>query len=152
MEKIDKFAGEYHFLSNFYEHPIEYKGKIWPSVEHAYQAQKAIDPTNQERIRTAKTPAQAKKYGRVLRLKDDWESTKDQIMIDLIRIKFIDPDLARKLLATGDAVLIEGNTWGDTYFGVCDGVGLNKLGNILMVIREERARDRDLGPHWNAPL
>ena len=89
------------------------------------------------KIANAKTPGEAKKLARKLPIRPDWEEVKDQIMLDLVRIKFSKSGLKKALLATGDAELIEGNTWNDTYWGVCKGVGQNKLGKILMQVRKE---------------
>lgn len=88
-------------------------------------------------IRACKTPAEAKRMGRKVRIRDDWGLTKEAIMLDLVRQKFRDPLLARMLIDTGNVYIEETNTWGDTYWGVCDGNGLNKLGNILMQVRNE---------------
>lgn len=138
MNKIDKFDGtQYRFLSNFYMHPVEYEGILYPSSEHAYQAAKTLDPTLRQVIANMKTPGETKKAGRRLQLRDNWDSIKNGIMLDIVRIKFQDPKLQLKLLATGNAELIEGNTWGDCWFGVCNGVGENHLGKILMKVRHE---------------
>jgi hypothetical protein len=87
----------------------------------------------------AKTPAMARSMGRssMIKLKPDWDNIKADIMYKLVRDKFRDPGLREKLLATGDAALVEGNTWNDTFFGVCRGKGLNMLGIILMRVRSE---------------
>lgn len=128
---IDRFRGEYDFLSNFY---LE---DDCTTVEHFFQALKTKDTAEQEKILNAPTPGSAKRLGRTVKLRSDWEEIKDDIMYELVRDKFEDPELAEKLLATGEAELIEGNTWGDTYWGVCRGRGLNKLGRILMQVRAE---------------
>lgn len=125
---IDKFEGEYRWLSNFWEYPF-------PSIEHFYQAAKTTDPIKMIRILTAKDAAAAKKAGKTAKLREDWATIKFDIMRELVSIKFKNPELRAKLIATGDQELIEGNWWGDTIWGVCKGVGENHLGKILMVER-----------------
>jgi hypothetical protein len=131
---IDSFKGS--FLSNFWPSAIIYEGVAYPSVENAYQAAKTLDKTARERI-AAMTPGQAKKAGRLLHVRSDWESVKVGVMLILVRLKFQNVSLRERLLATGEQALIEGNSWGDTFWGVCDGKGRNMLGLILMSIRTE---------------
>lgn len=134
--KIRQFTGEFGFLSNFYPVSINYCGRTWPSVEHAFQAMKTLDRAKQEEIRVAPTPALAKKLGRRMKLRKDWDAVKVGIMEDLVLAKFKQNQyLAEKLLATGDMVLEEGNNWGDAFWGVVDGIGRNELGKILMCVR-----------------
>lgn len=134
--KIDHFSGEYDFLSNFYEAPVTWKGVVYPTSEHAYQAAKTLDSVERNQIRLAETPAIAKKLGRKVTIREDWEEVKFDFMFKIVWNKFIlNQELATKLLATGDAELIEGNWWGDTYWGVCRGEGQNNLGLILMTVR-----------------
>lgn len=137
---ISRFDGtKYAFLSNFHLAPVEYEGLTYPSSEHAYQAAK----TENQLLRrvfteTSMTPAKSKRVGRSLQLRDNWDEIKAGIMEDIVRIKFLTHNkLAKKLVETGDEELIEGNTWGDVFFGVVDGVGQNHLGRILMKVREE---------------
>lgn len=86
----------------------------------------------------AGSPNIAKAIGRKVQLRPHWEEIKDQVMYDGVKAKFSkNPILKAKLLATGDAELIEGNWWNDTYWRVCKGVGYNKLGQILMRVRDE---------------
>lgn len=146
MEKkavIDSFRGEFGFLSNFYEATIYVEGMRYRSVEHAYQAFKTVDPWSRRLVREAKTPGEAKKLGKSVKLRPDWESVKVGLMRDFVRKKFENPFLQPLLLATGDAELIEGNTWNDTFWGVCRGVGENWLGKILMEIRQELRQVED---------
>jgi N-glycosidase YbiA len=135
---IDSFTGQYRFLSNFYPCWIEFNDSSYPSVEHAYQAAKTIDEQLrlwfQESIVTA---SEAKKAGRRLKIREDWEDVKLSIMHGLLRSKFNQTKLKDMLLATNDEELVEGNTWGDTFWGVCRGVGENNLGKLLMRTREE---------------
>jgi ribA/ribD-fused uncharacterized protein len=136
---IDNFEGRYAFLSNFYPSPMEIDGIIYPTNEHFFQAMKVLTPKERKVIAAAETPGLAKRLGRQVNLRWDWESVKDEVMLIGLRYKFSDPELAEKLLDTGDEELIEGNWWGDTYWGVCNGVGKNKLGKLLMQVREELA-------------
>lgn len=136
IKLIDNFEGEYDFLSNFYNERVFYDGKWWHTSEHAYQAAKTNDPKEKYTIECAATPYIAKKRGRSLTLRKDWESAKIQIMREIVMSKFINsPELARKLIETGDAKLVEGNWWGDKFWGSCNGVGQNWLGKILMEVR-----------------
>lgn len=135
--KIDGFFGPYRFLSNFWLAPVVLYDITYPSVEHAYQAAKSTDPQYQVRIREAPTPREAKKLGLQAPLRPDWESVKIDFMRYLVWNKFSSHEhLKEKLLATGDAELIEGNNWGDVFWGVCKGQGHNWLGRILMETRE----------------
>lgn len=112
-------------------------GKRYRSVEHAYQAMKFDDPTAREIVRNARTPSEAKKLGKSANLPLDWETKKVSIMRELVSKKFDNPFLREMLLATEDAELIEGNWWGDRFWGVCKGTGQNWLGKILMEVRED---------------
>jgi ribA/ribD-fused uncharacterized protein len=134
---INRFNNNYAFLSNFYPSFIVIDGIIYPTVEHAYQAAKISDWREKQMIANIKTPGQAKRVGRKLGLRSDWENIKVDVMLKLVRLKFTELNLKIKLLATGDAELIEGNTWNDTFWGVCCDEGQNQLGKILMKVREE---------------
>ena len=134
-ETIAAFTGIHAFLSNFHRHPFAWNGRRWETAEHPYQAYKTIDPVARERIAAAPTPGAAKRAGRAVELRADWETVKRQVMQSILVAKFSVPDLRRRLLETGDAELVEGNHWGDTYWGVCRGTGRNELGRILMRIR-----------------
>jgi ribA/ribD-fused uncharacterized protein len=137
MEKITSFKGEYDFLSNFYPCFVAYDGVLYPSAEHAYQAAKTDDPVWRERIRDCFDARTAKSLGTSkLKLRADWNDFRQVVMNLIVLDKFSrSPFLGEKLLATGDAELIEGNTWGDHYWGVCRGRGQNHLGRILMRVR-----------------
>jgi ribA/ribD-fused uncharacterized protein len=133
---IDKFDGtEYAFLSNFYSSPIQYEGIVYPTVEHMFQALKALDVETRKKIANAATPGQAKRLGRSVALREDWEEVKVDVMRTALQLKFSNPALRAKLIATGDAELIEGNTWNDRFWGVCRGTGKNMLGLLLMELR-----------------
>lgn len=134
---IVSFTGKYRFLSNFYPSKVLYDGEQCRTVEHAYQAAKAVKSNDRLMIRLADTPGQAKRVGRKVQLREHWEEVKVPIMLQLLKQKFGDRALGDKLLATDDAQLIEGNSWGDTYWGVCNGVGTNVLGTLLMQVRDE---------------
>lgn len=139
-EVIAEFTGEYRFLSNFYAAPVQLDGVLYPTVEHAFQAAKTTDLKERLQIRTAPTPASAKRGGRRVTLRPDWEDMKVGIMYLLLRDKFERwTNLEQALLATGNAILMEGNTWGDTFWGVDvhTGKGQNQLGQLLMRVREE---------------
>ncbi len=136
-KRIESFQGEYLWLSNFWPVNVIYDGHLYPSVENAYQAAK-LHPSQRGQFRS-RTPGLAL-WGLVRRgqIRGDWEQSKLHVMEQLIAQKFSGrSDLAEKLLATGDAEIIEGNTWGDTFWGVCRGRGENNLGKLLMARRSE---------------
>ena len=136
ITKIDKFDGtEYAFLSNFYSSPITYEGIVYPTVEHMFQALKSLDQKQRIKIANAATPGQAKRLGRQVALREDWEEVKVDVMRTALQLKFTDPTLRQQLINTGEAELIEGNTWNDRFWGVCQGTGKNMLGTLLMELR-----------------
>lgn len=145
MTAIMRFDNEHRFLSNFFMIPVAYEGTEYPSTEHAFQAAKTLDPAEREKVRKAPTCGKAKRLGREITRRPDWDQIKIGVMKDLIRQKFSDktyPDMAEKLLATGDAELVEGNHWHDNFWGVCHcdecgKDGENHLGKVLMEVREE---------------
>lgn len=135
---IKSFQGKYYFLSNFYPCIITRDGFTFKSVEAAYQASKTECEELRIQIANATTPGEAKKLGRKVKIRPDWEYIKDSVMLSLLRQKFNNnPDLRKRLLATGNQILEEGITWGDIYWGVCEGIGENRLGKLLMQVREE---------------
>lgn len=134
---ISEFRGTTRWLSNFWMVDIFYEGNLYPSTEHAYQAMKCKRMEDRIYIGTLKRPGEAKKAGMEVELREDWSDVRLEIMEDITRLKFRDPELKAMLLATGDEELVEGNTWNDTFWGVCKGVGENNLGKIIMKIREE---------------
>jgi ribA/ribD-fused uncharacterized protein len=132
------FTGRLAFLSNFTAVAVELDGEWYPSVEHAYQAAKTSDMTARQRFRVfGVTPGQAKRLGRRVAIRENWEEVRVEVMRDLLRQKFEHPKLRAKLLATGNEKLVEVNDWNDTFWGVCDGVGENRLGKLLMEIRAQ---------------
>ena len=134
---ITEFKGRNFFLSNFYTAPVFYQGIRFENNEAAFQAAKCP-----ERMKDfcGLNPSRAKALGRRVKLRPDWEEVKYDIMYQVCKAKFLqNGDLLGKLIATGGAELIEGNDWGDRIWGVCNGVGENNLGKILMRIRNEVA-------------
>lgn len=136
---IKEFQGKYRFLSNFWPVEVILDGKEYPSVEHAYQAAKTLDPKERERIRKLPSPGMAKRAGRRVTMWSAWNDFKLSVMKDLVRQKFKDSVLRRQLLDTGQEYLQEGNRWGDKFWGVDlrSGEGQNHMGRILMKVREE---------------
>lgn len=143
MKMIDKFDGEFAFLSNFYPSAISDGYTTFPTVEHYFQACKCEYMDDYDAIAAAPTPGQAKRLGRQAVLRDDWEQNKLNVMETALRKKFAIPSLRKQLLATGDAYLVEGNfwhdnTWGDCACEKCKHVhGQNNLGKLLMKIRAD---------------
>ncbi len=132
QEVIGEFAREYFFLSNYYSSPVMYQGKLFFNAEAAFQATKC--PERADEFVSLIAP-EAKRLGRKVQLRSDWEQVKDQVMYDICQAKFRqNVDLGNKLLLTGHAKLVEGNSWGDTVWGVCRGKGENRLGKILMKV------------------
>lgn len=151
---IDTFDGSYRFLSNFANFPLKINGICFPTSEHVYSAMKTTNIEERRYIATLRSPGEAKRYGRKLAVRPEWDRRNDgspgikfDIMRHILKAKFSQhPVLAKKLLATGDTELLEGNTWGDMIWGVDHqtGKGANHLGIMLMdrrsVLREERDR------------
>ena len=136
---IDSFSGEYAFLSNFFPSVVGWKDtdQLYPTMEHYFQAMKTFEVDEHNAIMKAATPSEAKRLGRHCKLRSDWEFVKDDVMLTGLRMKFSNPELKANLLATEDEFLVDRNHWKDTYWGVCDGKGRNKLGFLLMQVREE---------------
>jgi ribA/ribD-fused uncharacterized protein len=149
MEAVYYFKGNYGFLSNFYLTPVN----GYPSSENNYQAEKTTDEKIKAEFRNPlMTSAMAKRYGRTLKIRPDWDEIKDQVMLEIVREKFRNSRLQSLLLQTSTKYLFEGNNWHDVYWGVCDGrhanyseapahpdlsIGENKLGKILERVRFE---------------
>lgn len=133
---VKGFQGPHRWLSNFHPSLIRYEGLTLDSVEHAYQSAKCADAAERHQFRHI-TPGQAKRLGRRVHIRSDWEDVREQVMLDCLRLKFQWPLLRMNLLATEDAILVEWNTWGDTFWGVTDKGGDNRLGKILMQVRSE---------------
>lgn len=139
---IEDFRGSYRWLSNFHMVEVTYDGDVYTSTEAAYQAAKTLLPAERRAIREAKTAGDAKRLGRKVSMRPDWEDVKIDIMRDLLRQKFKNPDLRAGLLLTGRQHLVEGNTWHDEFWGVCEGNGENHLGRLLMDVRSEINKGR----------
>jgi len=141
---IKTFHGKHAFLSNFHPAEITYEGITYPTTEHAFQAAKTNCPITKGIIADKEKPGQAKRAGGKRGILPDfdpiaWGQKCQQVMLEINRLKFADPELAAKLKATGDQELQEGNNWNDTYWGISNktGKGSNHLGKILMQIRSE---------------
>lgn len=147
-DTIISFRGEYAFLSNFHPCKIVMYGMEFPSVEHAYQASKSFDPVERDVIRRRPTPGAAKKHGQAVKLHPKWNLMKLGIMEALLRKKFADPALLGMLMSTYPRQLVEGNTWGDAYWGMAPHSGRwygeNHLGKLLMKIRNEVCVKRNI--------
>ena len=149
---IDNFDKKWAFLSNFYWSEIEFEGITYPTTEHFFQAMKTLDLDERRRIANALTPGQAKRMGRSVALRPDWEDVKIDVMREGLYRKFADEQLADWLLETGDEKLVEGNWWSDNFWGVChcqkcqeQGIqGKNMLGKLLMEVREAIKKERGL--------
>lgn len=136
--RINKFNGDYAFLSNFYEHTIVFEGRTYRTSEHAYQAAKTIIEAEKILFERQKiTPSYAKRMGQTVTMRSDWEDVKIPIMYAILKEKFLDSKLKTMLTNTQGSYLEEGNYWHDTFWGICRGKGTNHLGIILMEIRDE---------------
>ncbi len=131
----NSFRGDWSFLSNFYECKIVYEGYIFNNAESAFQAQKCISEVDKFIGINGST---AKRLGKKVTLRPDWNDVRDDIMYKIVRAKFEqNPELRDKLINTYPFEIVERNKWGDTYWGVCNGIGENKLGEILESIRAD---------------
>ena len=147
---IDCFDGHWAFLSNFYWNEIEFEGITQPTNEHFFQAMKTLDIDERRAIANCRTPGQAKRMGRRVALRPDWEDVKESVMLEGLCLKFADEQLADWLLETGDEELVEGTTWHDNEWGNCSCPkcahieGKNKLGRLLMIVRDMIKDERGL--------
>lgn len=147
---IDCFDKEWAFLSNFYESEIEFEGITYLTNEHFFQAMKTLDINERRAIANCRTPGQAKRMGRQVALRPDWEDVKESVMLEGLCLKFADEQLADWLLETGDEELVEGTTWHDNEWGNCSCPkcahieGKNKLGRLLMIVRDMIKDERGL--------
>ena len=140
---IEAFKNEYRFLSNFAPVNVYLDGIGYPTVEHAYQAAKTLDPTWRSSVRNARTPQEARSIGRRGPPRPGWgDELRLKVMRGLLQQKFMQSPYKEQLLGTGDAILIEGNWWGDTFWGVDGTEGENHLGKLLMEIRSEISAER----------
>ena len=136
---ITSFKGKNRWLSNFWPAKVKCDmGIEYPTTEHAYQAYKTIDPVERIVISELSTPGKAKRAGRKVTMRENWDDVKLEFMTALLCQKFAgNEELRKKLLATESQMIVEGNTWGDIFWGVCGGEGENHLGRIIMEIRTE---------------
>lgn len=147
---INCFDGKWAFLSNFYWNEIEHEGIVYPTNEHFFQAMKTLDSDERRQIANCLTPGQAKRMGRRVALRSDWESVKEDVMLLGLCLKFADEQLADWLLETGDEELVEGTTWHDNEWGNCSCPkctnieGKNKLGKLLMRVRDMIKEERGI--------
>jgi len=131
---INSFRDEYRFLSNFYPAQVKLGNLVFETVENAYQSAKCLHDNDRLQFQNI-TPGQAKRLGREVDLRPDWDNIRVFIMYTLVQDKFQHKELKLALLNTGNQELVEGNTWSDTFWGRCKGVGTNMLGEILMSVR-----------------
>lgn len=128
------FRGDYDFLSNFYKCNIEYEGVIYSSVENAFQAAKTLNLIERRRFENC-TAREAKKLGKSVKLRSDWENVKVKIMCNLVFQKFNNSEYLRTRLLIVQDNIIEENFWHDNFWGICKcgrcTGGYNMLGNIL---------------------
>jgi len=142
LKTINGFQGEYRWLSNFWPCTIVYNENVFSTVEHAYQSAKVEDLLLKEKIKNCATPPEAKDYFQKnnIAVADNWTGQKKlSVMKELLWLKFggREPLLTQALLLTEDAEIIEDNTWEDRFWGVCNGIGDNHLGKLIMQIRSE---------------
>ena len=146
-DAIKEFKDDYRFLSNFwrvtYTVPVMFEGKThyieFKSSEHAYQAFKANNRKEFDYIRAAETPGKAKRRGREITIRQDWDTIKLNVMMLVVSHKFEIPRLGGQLIYTWPRQLVEGNWWNDQFWGVClkTNIGTNALGQILMKVRKD---------------
>lgn len=147
---IDRFRGEYEFLSNFYRAALRVEGEVYPGSEWAFNALKTLDPEQRRAVRLAPTASKAKALGQRVDLrvpKAEWDDrVRYEVMDQVLAAKFTDHALRIALLRTGDALLIEGTgdekrAWHDQAWGQCycdrhrATAGTNALGLALMRLR-----------------
>jgi N-glycosidase YbiA len=141
---ITSFIGDNKFLSNFYTCKVVLDDIEYSSVEHAYQAAKTLNTKERKPFHKHPLPtaAESKKMGRKLTIRSDWESVKLKVMEDLLVQKFAIPELKEMLTETKGKTLVEGNYWGDDFWGVDNRKGgQNHLGKLLMAIRDKSNDD-----------
>lgn len=139
---IDSFKDEYSWLSNMSLLPIQYKGRYFCCTESAYQAEKCANERDKDMF-IHLNGYESKKLGRNIQIRDDWNEVRLQVMEELTALKYTPhTPLAIRLLETGDAEIVEGNNWKDTFWGICNGIGENHLGKILM---SQRAKLKEEG-------
>lgn len=139
------FRGDKAYLSNMYACRVEYLGVVYPSSEVAFQCAKCADDEERKALFAMSSPYEVKKAAYKVKKREDWDVIKVDIMRDIVSAKFMqNPDLADKLLATGDEILEEENNWNDKFWGTVNGEGENHLGKILMEVRSEIRQARSM--------
>jgi hypothetical protein len=157
VPSIRGFQGEYRFLSNFWPSSIMMDGDRYDTVEAAYQAARTLSRDDRRTIRRMPTPGRAKRAGKLVTVRHDWDGINIRIMTSLVRSKFSAPAMAAKLAATYPAELVEDNAWGDVFWGTSGGKGENHLGRILMAVRFDilkwlaSVRAASVGPDADGP-
>ncbi len=141
-EDIYGFKNEYRWLSNFYklQEPIDLYGCIFHYTENLYQAFKC-NKADDFILMASLTPGEAKRFGKRVELNPDFEANKLSIMKQILDIKFRQEYFKRRLLATGNCLIFEENSWKDFFWGCHNGIGENHLGKIIMEIREELKKE-----------
>lgn len=126
-------------MSNYYVARFYIYNRYWDTIEHAYQAQKCVDPAEYDAIHQAPRANDARLLGQKVQMREHWDDIhKDRVMEECVRAKFLQhKNLRDQLMATGDEELIEDSPV--DYFWGCgaNGTGKNMLGKILMKIRKE---------------
>jgi ribA/ribD-fused uncharacterized protein len=139
---IKFYTPEFYVFNNFSAHAIEFRGKLYPTCEHAYQAAKCTDPQGQEAIRNARSPLQAKKLTNEVykAARDpDWGNKKVAVVEEILRVKFAQhPEAQQALRESGSEDIVEDSPT-DYFWGVgADGSGQNMLGKLWMKLRDEQ--------------
>ena len=150
-EAIRGFFDQFRFLSNFHVSPCHYNDHCYMSTEHAYMAQKATNREDMVYIATSPNPIEARRRGKTIKLREDWDDIRLDVMYKANLSKYKDPIMRRRLQQTGNRYLEETNWWNDKFWGVCNGQGQNNLGKIIMRVRYEMGlSDKivQLRPDW----
>lgn len=137
---IAKLENQYRFLSNFWSCFVVYDNIRYPSTENAYQAAKCLNKVDRKYFETCKA-SEAKRQGKIVKIRTDWENVKLDVMYNLLKQKFNIEPYRWMLLDTNEELIEEGNWWGDTYWDTCNGVGENHLGKLLMKVRSELRKE-----------
>lgn len=138
QNKITEFKGEHNWLSNFFPCNILVDGEWYPSVEHAYMSHKCDNPWWKSKCRDrATSAAEIKRLSKLVNLVEGWDDMRISVMQKCLEAKFRLPAFANKLIETGDAIIEEGNNWGDEFWGINlkTGAGSNNLGILILQIR-----------------
>lgn len=143
--EIFRFTGEYDFMGNRFESPIELRGRRYRTAEAAYWAMLCRDDRDRETLSRTK-PDRLAQLAETMPKADGWESCREEVMTTVVRAKFTqNPSLCARLLATADALIVFGNGKGDVFWGednyTC--AGENRLGRILMAVRAELSARSD---------